>query len=247
MQIFITALQFLTIIFLKKNNFDSSNLSKSVGYFPFVGLILGVFLVLTNFLFFYIFPEILVNLIVILTLIILTGALHLDGLADSCDGFFSGKEKEEILNIMHDSHLGTMGITSIIILLLLKLISLNCLPSEAKNKILLLFPVIGRWNIALLGFISPYAYKFNGKGKACTKENIPYKEFLKALIFTFLMSFILFRVVGLFILIINILIVFLIRNFCLRKIKGITGDILGASCEIGEAITLVFFCMKSQF
>ena len=120
---FISAISFLTIIKTPQALAgDEKDISGSMIYFPLVGLIIGL---LTAFFFFLLNLFLPLLLTVIFTLIfeiVITGAAHIDGLADMFDGVFSGKkDREEILAIMKKSDVGMFGILAIVFMVILKI------------------------------------------------------------------------------------------------------------------------------
>ena len=113
---FLSAIGFLTILPVPKSarTFDG----KQVIYFPLVGLIIGAMLWTVDWIF-SCFANIEIRVIGdVLFLAIISGALHLDGLADSADGLFSHRSREQILEIMKDSRIGVMGVLALIFCLL---------------------------------------------------------------------------------------------------------------------------------
>lgn len=241
---FLVALQFLTIVPVKlKELVTEEDLSKSIVWFPVVGLILGAVLCLVNMVGTYILPPMVVKGLVLTSLIVLTGALHLDGLADTCDGFFSGKGREETLAIMRDSPLGTMGVISLIVVLLLKFVLLVSLPGQMETAALLLMPVMGRWAMVVIGSLAPYARKSSGKGSFHTSGSINYRDLIRAIFITFIVSFLLLRFLAILLMIAVYLLMLGIRWFSQRKIGGITGDVTGAAGELSEILTLALICL----
>lgn len=155
---FLNALGFLTVIkipekfFLKKEQF-----SKSLIYFPLVGLLIGIIISLFFVASSYIFP---LALAVILTVgfeIVFTGGLHHDGLADMFDGVFSGEvEKNKILKIMKKSDVGVFGILVIFFVIVLKIsfiyyVALANLKNLVSPIVVIAFmPAFGRWSMLYL-------------------------------------------------------------------------------------------------
>ena len=93
------------------------------------------------------------------TVVIVTRALHLDGLMDVCDGMFGGFTPERRLEIMKDSRVGAFGVVGGIIVLLLKyaaLLSLLTIAEPGKEWALLIFPAISRWTMVVLLGSFPY-------------------------------------------------------------------------------------------
>jgi len=147
---FLIALQFLTRISVKKNlHATDRDLANSAVFFPIVGLFIGGIQVLVFFASDRVFSPSIVALFLLLVPIALTGAFHIEGLGDMADGFLGGKNKEDILRIMKDSHVGTMGVVAVASLLLAKYIFLleivrNLSPSLTAGA-LLLVPSLSRW------------------------------------------------------------------------------------------------------
>ncbi len=114
---------FMTRLPVPKMEFDSEELGKSMKFFPVVGLVIGLILYLfargISFVTGSSFPFLL-SVLVLLLEVAITGALHLDGLADTFDGMFSYRSKQKILEIMKDSRLGTNGALALIFYFLLK-------------------------------------------------------------------------------------------------------------------------------
>ncbi|MCK4261981.1 adenosylcobinamide-GDP ribazoletransferase [bacterium] len=238
---FLVALQFLTIVPVKLKAVTEENLSRSVAWFPVVGLIIGAVLCLVNMAG---MPPMVVKGLVLVALIVLTGGLHLDGFADTCDGFFSGKGKEETLAIMRDSRLGAMGVIGLILLLLLKFALLVSLPhGRVEMSSLLLMPAIGRWAMVVIGYLTPYARRRGGKGSFHTSNNINYRDFAEATLITLIVSLLLFGFLAILLMLTVYLLILGIRWFSLRKIGGITGDVSGAGGELSEILILGLICL----
>ncbi len=141
----ITAVRFLTIVPVAGPAVEGpATLGRAAGWFPLVGLALGVVLTVVNRLLSLVFPPALSALLVLVTWKLLTGGIHLDGLADSLDGL-TGKNQAERLAIMRDSRIGVFGALGLIVLLLLALVALTGLPPSLRPKALLLAPVVGRF------------------------------------------------------------------------------------------------------
>ena len=239
MKRFIIALQFLTIVRLsRKIQVEPEELGKSMGYFPMVGLVLGLILILFNILFLRILPAPVVDGILITILIIFTGALHLDGLADTIDGLAGGSSKEEILHIMRDSNTGAIGVVGLTMTLLLKYAVLMNIPYEIKNQILVVMPVIGRWSMVELSLFSEYARSTNGIGLPFTTY-LRKREFLFASATAILVSFVLLGIKGIIIMIVIGIFILGSAKFLKVKIGGITGDTFGAINEISEVLVLI--------
>lgn len=237
MKSFLSALQFLTIIPAKKNKFEDKALSEAVIYFPAVGIILGLILwALNELLLFLSFNPFFINVLLVILLIILTGALHLDGLADTFDALLSRKSKEEMLTIMRDSHIGTIGVLSLISAILLKVSLLSLLIQPLKATALVLMCALSRWSLVLAMYLFPYARK-DGKAKVFF-ENINFKLLFLPTIILLGPLIILYQAKGLILIALIALTTFLFARIVKRKIGGLTGDVLGAINEINEVFVL---------
>ena len=118
---FLVALQFLTLIPVRlKKGYKSEDLANSTLFFPSVGLIIGSLLFIIYLIFNSYFPPEITSVFILGGWVYLTGALHLDGLADTIDGLGGGKDREEILSIMKDTHTGAKGVAAVVVLMLIK-------------------------------------------------------------------------------------------------------------------------------
>ncbi len=134
---FLAAFKFLTTIPLPFRREDSpEEVGRSVVYFPVVGLIIGLILVGLNWLFGLFLPSAVVNGLLIVSLVIISGALHLDGFVDTCDGIGGHKSVEDRWQVMHDSHAGAFGIVGVVLLLLVKYISLIILSGYIMDALI---------------------------------------------------------------------------------------------------------------
>jgi len=239
MKKFLLALQFLTIIPIKIKSADDKEIADSLIYFPLAGLFIGLALVAINGLLgFFNFPRLATDAILIVSLIAITGGMHLDGLADTSDALLSVRDKDEMLKIMRDPHVGVMGVIGIISILLLKIAFLFSIGPSLVPAGLILMCVLSRWSLVLSLFLFPYARQ-EGKAKVFS-EGINSKIFILATIITFVCALVTAGLKGLIILGIIALFACLISKLVSKKIGGITGDTLGATGEINETFTL--FC-----
>jgi len=238
---FFAALQFLTQIPpIIKRPFTEKELGQAVGFYPLVGLIIGTVLVGANNLLALILPPA-VNAALILALwVLLSGALHLDGFLDACDGLFGGFTPEKRLEIMRDERVGAFGLAGGVLLLLLKYAALGSLPEIILT--LLIVPTLSRWGMSLALIAFPYA-RDQGLGRAI-KDNSGWRELVLATLISALTAWFTFQWMGLIALIIAGVIVFFAATFVLRRIPGLTGDIYGALNEIVEVVLLVIFVVQ---
>jgi len=240
---FLLALQFLTIFGLKtKLKITEENLGRSLIYFPIVGLFIGLFLVLVSSIFGFL-PHLVKIALILIVYIIITGAIHLDGFIDTCDGLYAGKSKEEILAIMRDPHTGAMGVIGLVCLLLFKFVVFFSLPEKILIKTLIAMVVFGRWSQVFSCYISKDLLQ-EGTAKYFI-EYVNTKAMFFTTLFTLGLSLMLLKAKGLVSFLASALIAFLFVSFVKRKIGGVTGDIIGATSEVSETgyafINLILF------
>ena len=237
---FFLAWQFLTILpgRIKDAEIGHRDLGRSAAYYPLVGLLLGMILWGTFGLLSHAFPRTLCDGLTILLLVILTGALHLDGLADTLDGLAAGQSAAERLQIMRDHRVGTFGAVGLILILGIKFLALNSLPEEVLGKTLLVALALSRWSMVQLIYRAPYARPEGGLGKIF-KENVQKREMILATAFSLIVAVFLFRFWGALLWLAVGFSALGIQVFFKRKIGGITGDVLGAANEVHEVLGLL--------
>lgn len=242
-QLFI-AFRFLTIIplpWFSQN--DSEYFPDSVKYFGLVGLFIGVLgSVLTHLLSSFLSYPLLCS-ILLLYLALVSGFLHLDGIADTADGFFSSRPKEKILAIMRDSRTGAMGVIALIFLLLFKFCALLSLPPEKLPLAAIFLPLSGRCALVLTMNFWPYARADGGLGRMFYTTKKTGQLWITVLIFI-IAGFLVNISLTILLFCLLLVVVSLFGTWCKRMIGGITGDTLGAVCEIVEtsvAIALSIF------
>ena len=272
---FLLLLSFMTRIPMPKIEYDEEKLGKSMKYFPVVGIIVGLILLFFCIVFTFIFKNLtysavlpLMIIVVILTDLITTGALHLDGLADTFDGIFSYRSKHKMLEIMKDSRLGSNGALALILYFLLKFVLLFSLTIESREAaiyVIMTYPVVARFCSVVSCASSPYA-RGSGMGKTFV-DNTKTCGLIVATVITLLYTvgmvfipFIFFTNYSLSIqfiiqtILVILVIVALLALFAYafsklieRKIGGNTGDILGALLEISSLVYIFLILVMPGF
>lgn len=240
MRSFLIAMQFLTRIKIKKTvEINAENFGRSGLYFPLVGLIIGLILALSFFFISRVFQP-LSSIIILLTLeIIITGGLHLDGFMDSCDGIFSGREREKILEIMKDSRVGSMGVLGIILLLGLKTAFFLEVPPIDLIPVIIVMPMLGR--LAMIWVIVSFpSARDNGLGGFFQKGTGGINFILIALFVLVLCIIILpFKMVSTVLL--TMLSTYYVSHRINTLLKGHTGDTYGAISEVTELFFIFWY------
>lgn len=254
---FILMLQFLTAIPVKINvKAEREDFGKGLAAAPAVGLVIGVLLAGGNYLFQRIFPSDIAAIFTVVLYIALTGGLHLDGLGDTADGLFSNRPKEKMLEIMKDSRVGTNAVLALIIVILLDISLISSFGSQAA-VVLLLMPAAGRIGSLIASGTSRYAGISDGPGRWCV-ECCDKNEILTGLILYFFIFTVIAGIKGLLAMSASFFAIYLLMaaipplsafflaRFLGRKLGGVTGDILGAVCELNQVIFLAvsFFLLN---
>jgi adenosylcobinamide-GDP ribazoletransferase len=236
----IAAFQFLTICpTLIQRMFKSEEMGRAVGWFPLVGLVLGLSLYGVYRLTSYIFPVSMVAALTVAAWVILTRAFHLDGLMDTCDGLFGGWTPERRLEIMKDSRMGAFGTLGGGLVLLLQFSALSNLHFSLAFPALLLATTLGRWASPLVIYSFPYARE-DGLGSAM-KQNVTWREVALATAITVLTVGWVGGWVGLIVICGAAAVGWLTALYALRLLPGLTGDIYGTITTLVETLTLVAF------
>jgi adenosylcobinamide-GDP ribazoletransferase len=233
------ALQFLTIIPLKiRGTVQTEDLAGSMTWYPLVGACLGA---MSAFIFwivlqFFSFPVAIVTSVI--SLIILSGALHLDGLADMCDGFYGGRDRDRVLAIMKDSHSGAMAVVGIFCLLSLKIAFLSEMDPKWLLRTLIVVPAIGRWSMVWLCAKSRYARNEGGTASGYV-GHVKSSGLAMATATGAVLAAVFLGWRGLAALAIAAMATEIFRRYVEHRIGGMTGDTLGACSELVEVLVLI--------
>jgi adenosylcobinamide-GDP ribazoletransferase len=237
---FKSAMAFLTIFpVADKVEIDPPRLARSMGLFPAVGLVLGLGLVVLNWLLEGLIPRPVLDCLLVLCLILATGALHLDGIADLIDGLAGGKDKQSVLHIMKDSRVGAIGVVGLVMVLLLKYLSLYNIPVEMKSAALIMMPTAGRWIQVVLASYSRYLRPEGGTGSVFV-ENVGEREVMIATGTLVAAALVLFGLMGVFLVFLIGLVAMVLLRYFEKRLGGVTGDVLGAATELLEVLALLF-------
>ncbi|MCY6372181.1 adenosylcobinamide-GDP ribazoletransferase [Clostridium ganghwense] len=238
---FLLMLQFMTRIPININlPCEQEDFRRGTIFLPLVGAVIGLIQWLIYFVLIQRLPMTITAVFVVLTGVLLTGALHVDGLGDSCDGFFAFKGKDRIIEIMKDSRIGTYACIAVVFDILIKITSLSCINDTRTALIIIAVPIIGRASLVTISFIGNTAKK-TGSGNLFI-GNVGKIEISAALIIAAALVFLLVGIEkGSILIAASLILTFLFNKFCRSKIDGITGDNLGANNELNEILVLVLF------
>jgi len=242
---FLAALRFLTIIPLPgRRELSPKEVGGSIAYFPAVGAIIGLILALLNWLLSLVLPPALVNILLVVSLVIVSGGLHLDGFVDTCDGMVGHKTAAQRWRVMKDSRAGAFGIIGVCCLLLVKYVSLNSVPANWLTPTLVLMPTVSRWAMVYAVFAYPYA-KPSGLGKVF-KQKADFSRFLVATVIALPIAVIPAQLSGLIIMFGVWIIVMAVAFYLKGRFGGLTGDTYGAINELAEVLVLILVCLLAH-
>lgn len=217
---------------------NSERLARSMAFFPAVGLTLGLMLVFLNWMLAPLIPLAVLDCLLLLILIAVTGALHLDGIADLIDGLAGGKDRAGVLEVMRDNRVGAIGVVGLVMVLLLKYLSLYHVPLEHKYAALMFMPAAGRWiQVALCGVCSGVGDSEDSGGILASR--IGEREMLVATLTLALAALILFGFKGILLLLLIGLLGWLLWRYFDKRLGGVTASVLGAATEVVEVVTLI--------
>jgi adenosylcobinamide-GDP ribazoletransferase len=242
---FLAALSFLTVIPLpRRREVSPEQVGRSIGYFPVVGIIIGLILAGLYWLLRLVLPSAVVSGLLLVCLVVLTGGLHLDGFVDTCDGIAGHKTPEARWQVMRDSRAGAFGIVGVCCLLIVKYVSLNSVPDSLMMMTLVLMPVVSRWAMVYAVFAYPYA-RPSGLGKVF-KQAASQRRLAIATLVALAVAIPWFRLAGLVIMLGVWVIVVAMAAYLKRKFSGLTGDTYGAINEVAEVGVLILVCLLAH-
>lgn len=219
---------------------DFEHYSRGIVMFPLIGVVLGG---LTGLVFMALQPwggTPLAALFAVLTLALLTGGFHLDGLADTCDGIFSARRRERMLEIMRDSRLGTHGGLALIFVLLAKVLVVSELALRGTPMLAALAAacVAGRGSAVLLMYRHRYARE-EGLGNVFIGKVTGRQTCVTLGLAAILAAVLLPGMRGVAAMAVTMVAIFILGQLLKRTLGGQTGDTLGAAIELGELIFLL--------
>lgn len=238
------AFMFLTRIPMPRlNTISPEDQGLALVFFPLVGLCIGALLSLCALYLPLVFSAEISAALLLGLWIFITGALHLDGLADSADAWLSGASGERALEIMKDPRCGSAAVATLIFALLLKYVALSTLLEHQAWWALLIAPIVGRCCAPLILLNTPYVNP-QGIGLTYIEQAPTYSRTIFWLTLTvsglglYLLSGAnLMAVVGIFF--ISAAVIVFLRRMMMQRLGGTNGDTAGATVEISEILLLV--------
>ncbi|GBE35870.1 cobalamin synthase [bacterium BMS3Bbin07] len=231
-----------------RGRISERDVGRSTAFFPLAGLIKGGLLVLAYKAFDPFLPTAITAALLLVVSILINGGFHLDGLADTFDAIASGKPRQGKLDIMKDSTTGPIGVTAIVLVLILKYLLILELFLISPIPYLLLFPVIGAWSMVAAIFHGTSARK-DGLGYLLISET-GWTQFVVSVVIVMVVfvsgrylpfTHLAFPAIPVSALLLTAAYLFTLplMKFFARHFSGLTGDNLGAICELNEVFFLL--------
>ena len=242
MRLLAAALAFQTRLPVARGTaFDAKTVARSARWFPLVGALLGGIYAAAARLLSPVLPAAVAAVLLTALDAALTGALHLDGLADSADGFGGGCTREDVLRIMRDHAIGTYGAVALLLALALRIAALDALIARGHAlPAVFLAPVLGRWTLVLLGATRPYARPPEQDGTGAPARWMGRTELAIATVIA-ASAAAAFGWRGAAALLFAAAAALVWGWHSTRRIGGITGDTLGAAAVLAESAVLLVF------
>ncbi|WP_460098160.1 adenosylcobinamide-GDP ribazoletransferase [Pseudomonas sp. H3_C08] len=232
------ALQFLSSLPIRLSGMpEPEQLGRSLLFYPLVGLLFGLILWVLNLALSG--APLLLHAALLLTVwVVLSGALHLDGLADSADAWLGGfGDRERTLTIMKDPRSGPIAVVTLVLVLLLKFAALLALIEQGHGLMLIIVPLLGRAALLGLFLTTPYV-RAGGLGQALA-DHLPRKAGWRVLGLSALGCVLIAGFGAVVALVISVVVFVWLRQVMMRRLGGATGDTAGALLELLEMVVLV--------
>lgn len=232
------ALQFLSSLPVRLPGMPApQEMGRSLLFYPLVGLLFGAILWALNGLLLG-SPVVLHAALLLTVWVLLSGALHLDGLADSADAWLGGfGDRERTLTIMKDPRSGPIAVVTLVLVLLLKFAALLALIEQQHSVFLIIVPLIGRAALLGLFLTTPYV-RAGGLGQALA-DHLPRRAGRWVLVVSAVGCVLIAGLSGVLALVLAALVFVWLRQVMLRRLGGATGDTAGALLELLEMAVLV--------
>ncbi|NNG02106.1 MAG: adenosylcobinamide-GDP ribazoletransferase [Desulfobacteraceae bacterium] len=210
-------------------------------FFPVVGLLIGAIVAVCDQVFIRIWPSPVASILDIAILALITGALHLDGVADTADGLYGQRPVDRALEIMKDSRVGAMGVVAVVLCLAAKWAGFTAMDAHRPLAILII-PALSRTSAIFGTQFLPYGRPEGGLGKDFFTFRIKPLNYIWALVPVALSMFMGIR--GSILILMHLTITFGVLFYYKKKVNCMTGDMLGALIEINEAGMLLVMAAK---
>jgi adenosylcobinamide-GDP ribazoletransferase len=232
------AASFLTIIpLVDEHACAADEVAASFGWFPLIGFIIGAALAFEDYVLAFFIGHALRAVIIVMTLEIATGGVHLDGLADTADALGAGRDRQRALDIMRDSRIGSFGAAALFFVLALKVLAIAGTGGGFRYGAIYAAPGLARWSMVAVSYGLNYV-RSGGAGATLLagdeRRNLPLASLIAAVAMLPVIGYHALRAC-----VVAVLLTLIMRAFYRRWIDGVTGDLIGAAGEIVEAAILI--------
>jgi adenosylcobinamide-GDP ribazoletransferase len=235
------ALEFLTVLRLRRPRVvPPDQLAAAQLWYPAVGLLIGLALLSVDRLLEGLLPIGPASALILVLLVGIPGFLHLDGLADAADGLLCQQKADRRMAIMRDSSVGAFGVAALGLTLVLAYAAIESLRGSGREAALLLAPVAGRAAMVVVGGLFPYARE-QGLGTGFHAAARSWRGVL-ALASAIAIAVVAAGPGGLALVIAGFAVALGVGFFARVRIGGVTGDVIGASCELSQVCALTLAC-----
>jgi adenosylcobinamide-GDP ribazoletransferase len=229
---------FLTILpVLPRAAVATEILAASFGWFPLVGFVLGALLAAENLVLTPLFGDALAAVLLVLTLTVLTGAVHVDALADTADALGAGSDRRRALEIMRDSRIGSFGAAAIFFFLAFEIVALMTMGEARRTIALVLAPGLARWAMVTVGWRIEYL-RAEGAGTLLLAPGGD-RNLALASVLVALAALPVFSGRVLLAYVVAVALAAVLRAAYRLWLGGVTGDLLGAAGELVEVAVLL--------
>ncbi len=236
---FCAAIQFITILPIGRRGLYAPR--EMIAWFPMVGLAIGLLLCLFDRAATALWSPDAAAVLDVVFLMLITGALHLDGLGDTADGLYGRRDRDSALRIMKDSRIGTMAMVTVVACLALKAVGIAGLQTD-RSLLLLLVPAYARGAMLFAIHWLPYGRSQEGTGFGLFTTPltlVSFSGFLPLLVLSFLLGARLPLMILSFVLTVGLTLL-----YYKRRIGCITGDMLGGMTEITETVLFLTMALR---
>jgi len=232
------AASFLTILPVGPSiTASTGEVAASFGWFPLVGFGLGLMLCIVDWMLAPIFGNAMRAVLIVLVLTVLTGGLHLDGLADTADALGAGCDRARVLEVLRDSRIGSFGTIALVFVIMLKVFALAGVGGAPRYAAIYMATGLGRWAMVALASGLDYL-RTEGAGVAMLlrdrRRNLKMATLIAVVALVPLVKLHAVRACA-----VAALMTLALRSFYWRWMGGVTGDLIGAAGEIVETAVLI--------
>jgi adenosylcobinamide-GDP ribazoletransferase len=231
------AASFLTIIPLPIPVASEYDLSASMAWFPLVGLMMGAVFAIEDYALSFLLGHAIRSTLIVLSIAALSGALHLDGLADTADALGAGRDRIRALEILRDSRIGTFGAIAIFFALALKIVSLASLAGQLRIAALIIAPTISRWSMVAVSYKLEYLRAEGAGTSMLGRDSTRNLRIASVIAIIAMLPFFSRKVILAYVF--GFTATLAMRSFYARWLGGVTGDLIGACGEVVEIIAML--------